>query len=240
MSPLIALMVDQVARLNELGIPAACLHSQVSAAVRADSLRAAAAGELRFLYLAPERIGAHRLSRKPEPPCGGTVRRRRGALHLQLGPRLPPRVPASRRGDRRVRTPARRCVHRHRDAARPRGHRREPRSARAGRARHRIRPREPDDVGHPLPRRRRETRRGAALDPSGRRSRARLLRQQANDRRHHRRARTGRRVSRVVSRRARRRFDGRASTRDSPPDACRRSSPRPRSAWASTFRTSAA
>ena len=29
-SPLIALMVDQVARLNALGVPAACLHSQVS------------------------------------------------------------------------------------------------------------------------------------------------------------------------------------------------------------------
>jgi ATP-dependent DNA helicase RecQ len=57
-SPLIALMVDQVARLNELGIPAACLHSQVSAATRAEAMRAALAGELRFLYLAPERIGA--------------------------------------------------------------------------------------------------------------------------------------------------------------------------------------
>jgi ATP-dependent DNA helicase RecQ len=57
-SPLIALMVDQVARLNELGVPAACLHSQVSAATRAESLRSAAAGELRFLYLAPERLGA--------------------------------------------------------------------------------------------------------------------------------------------------------------------------------------
>ena len=57
-SPLIALMVDQVARLNELGVPAACLHSQVSAATRAEALRAAAAGQLRFLYLAPERLGA--------------------------------------------------------------------------------------------------------------------------------------------------------------------------------------
>ncbi len=57
-SPLIALMVDQVARLNALGIPAACLHSQVSAATRAEAMRAAVAGELRFLYLAPERIGA--------------------------------------------------------------------------------------------------------------------------------------------------------------------------------------
>jgi len=57
-SPLIALMVDQVARLNALGVPAACVHSQVSAAARAESLRAAAGGELRFLYLAPERLGA--------------------------------------------------------------------------------------------------------------------------------------------------------------------------------------
>jgi ATP-dependent DNA helicase RecQ len=57
-SPLIALMVDQVARLNTLGVPAACLHSQVSAATRAEALRAAAAGGLRFLYLAPERLGA--------------------------------------------------------------------------------------------------------------------------------------------------------------------------------------
>ena len=57
-SPLIALMVDQVARLNALGIGAACMHSQASAATRADALRAAAAGELRFLYLAPERLGA--------------------------------------------------------------------------------------------------------------------------------------------------------------------------------------
>jgi ATP-dependent DNA helicase RecQ len=57
-SPLIALMVDQVARLNALGVTAACLHSQVSAATRAAAMRAAAGGEVRFLYLAPERLGA--------------------------------------------------------------------------------------------------------------------------------------------------------------------------------------
>jgi ATP-dependent DNA helicase RecQ len=57
-SPLISLMVDQVGRLNDLGVPAACLHSQVSAAVRAEALGAAAGGGLRFLYLAHERIGA--------------------------------------------------------------------------------------------------------------------------------------------------------------------------------------
>jgi ATP-dependent DNA helicase RecQ len=58
-SPLIALMVDQVARLNPRGVPAACLHSQMSAAERADARARAGAGELRFLYLAPERIAAH-------------------------------------------------------------------------------------------------------------------------------------------------------------------------------------
>jgi ATP-dependent DNA helicase RecQ len=57
-SPLIALMVDQVARLTALGIPSACLHSQMPAAERTEALARAAAGEVRFLYLAPERIGA--------------------------------------------------------------------------------------------------------------------------------------------------------------------------------------
>jgi len=57
-SPLIALMVDQVARLTVLGIPAACIHSQMTADERREAMTRAAAGELRFLYLAPERIGA--------------------------------------------------------------------------------------------------------------------------------------------------------------------------------------
>lgn len=57
-SPLIALMVDQVARLTLLGIPSACVHSQMTADERRQVMMRAAAGELRFLYLAPERIGA--------------------------------------------------------------------------------------------------------------------------------------------------------------------------------------
>jgi len=56
-SPLIALMVDQVARLTVLGIPSACVHGQMSADERRDSMTRASDGELRFLYLAPERIG---------------------------------------------------------------------------------------------------------------------------------------------------------------------------------------
>jgi len=57
-SPLIALMVDQVARLTLLGIPSACVHSQMPSEARREAMNRAAAGELRFLYLAPERIGA--------------------------------------------------------------------------------------------------------------------------------------------------------------------------------------
>src|SRR5207245_4959916 len=58
-SPLIALMVDQVARLTLLGIPSACVHSQMPAEERREAMIRASAGELRFLYLAPERIGAN-------------------------------------------------------------------------------------------------------------------------------------------------------------------------------------
>ena len=57
-SPLIALMVDQVARLTQLGVPSACVHSQMTAEERREVMTRASAGALRFLYLAPERIGA--------------------------------------------------------------------------------------------------------------------------------------------------------------------------------------
>lgn len=57
-SPLIALMVDQVARLTQLGVPAACLHSQMDASERTEAMARAEDAELRFLYLAPERLGS--------------------------------------------------------------------------------------------------------------------------------------------------------------------------------------
>jgi ATP-dependent DNA helicase RecQ len=57
-SPLIALMVDQVARLTQLGVPSACVHSGMTGEERREAMTRASAGELRFLYLAPERIGA--------------------------------------------------------------------------------------------------------------------------------------------------------------------------------------
>ena len=55
-SPLIALMNDQVARLQSLGIPAAALHSQVDRDTQEAALASARSGVLRFLYVTPERF----------------------------------------------------------------------------------------------------------------------------------------------------------------------------------------
>ncbi|MCG3133068.1 MAG: ATP-dependent RNA helicase DbpA [Planctomycetes bacterium] len=57
-SPLIALMKDQVDGLRLAGYPAAALHSNVTPKERADLRRMEAAGELRLLFVAPERLFA--------------------------------------------------------------------------------------------------------------------------------------------------------------------------------------
>ncbi|MCU0805101.1 MAG: DNA helicase RecQ [Burkholderiales bacterium] len=55
-SPLIALMQDQVEALRQSGVRAAFLNSALSAAEAREVERAAAAGELDLLYVAPERL----------------------------------------------------------------------------------------------------------------------------------------------------------------------------------------
>jgi ATP-dependent DNA helicase RecQ len=55
-SPLIALMQDQVAQLSQMGIPAAVLNSSQSWNEQRDTERRAEAGEVRLLYLSPERL----------------------------------------------------------------------------------------------------------------------------------------------------------------------------------------
>ena len=57
-SPLISLMKDQVDELNRRGIAAAALHSQLSSEARREVIRSAKAGELRLLYVAPERFAS--------------------------------------------------------------------------------------------------------------------------------------------------------------------------------------
>jgi ATP-dependent DNA helicase RecQ len=55
-SPLIALMQDQVAQLGQMGISAALLNSTLGAKEQAEVLRDAIAGRYRLLYLSPERL----------------------------------------------------------------------------------------------------------------------------------------------------------------------------------------
>jgi len=55
-SPLIALMKDQVDRLRSLRVPAAFINSTQERSEQVAALRAGAAGQLRLLYVAPERF----------------------------------------------------------------------------------------------------------------------------------------------------------------------------------------
>jgi ATP-dependent DNA helicase RecQ len=56
-SPLIALMKDQVDRLTGRGVAATFINSSVERSEQVDRLRKAIAGEYRLLFLAPERLG---------------------------------------------------------------------------------------------------------------------------------------------------------------------------------------
>jgi ATP-dependent DNA helicase RecQ len=55
-SPLIALMQDQVAQLDQMGIPSALLNSSLSVTQQSQVIQKACAGEYRLLYLWPERL----------------------------------------------------------------------------------------------------------------------------------------------------------------------------------------
>lgn len=55
-SPLISLMKDQVDRLQSLGVPAMLINSSLGAAELAESLRRVDRGEIKLLYVAPERF----------------------------------------------------------------------------------------------------------------------------------------------------------------------------------------
>ena len=55
-SPLISLMQDQVAALEEEGVHAACLNSALPEGLYSTILRAALEGDYKILYVAPERL----------------------------------------------------------------------------------------------------------------------------------------------------------------------------------------
>ena len=148
-SPLIALMQDQVSALAALGVRAAFLNSTQTAAERREVEQAYVAGELDLLYLAPERLSVALHAHAAGPRPGRPVRDRRGALRLVVGPRLPARLPAA--GDPR-RALARRPpggADRDRDPGHRRGDRHPARPARRPHVRGQLRPAEhrvPDRV----------------------------------------------------------------------------------------------
>lgn len=59
-SPLVSLMKDQVDALERRGVPAAYISATLPAGAAADRLERAAAGELKLLYVAPERFESRR------------------------------------------------------------------------------------------------------------------------------------------------------------------------------------
>ena len=118
----------------------------------------AAAGEVRLLYIAPERFSSPGFAEALRAAARRAVRRRRGALRLAVGPRLPPGLlPPRRRGALAGRAGAR-GLDRHRDAAGRRRHRRAPGAARAGAGHHRLRSPEPVLRRRAVPRRGRQAR----------------------------------------------------------------------------------
>jgi ATP-dependent DNA helicase RecQ len=63
-SPLIALMIDQVERLNKLNISAKAIHTGLHADEIEDILDACEDGSLKFLYVSPERLNSVRFTER--------------------------------------------------------------------------------------------------------------------------------------------------------------------------------
>ena len=74
-SPLIALMHDQVAQLADMGIPAAMLNSTMAGEEQA-AMRAATQGAFRLLYLSPERLAREYTVILARKGSAGVVRHR--------------------------------------------------------------------------------------------------------------------------------------------------------------------
>ena len=103
-SPLLALMRNQIEAAERAGIRAATINStniEDWSAIRAQ----VDAGEVDVLLVSPERLNNPTFRDEVLPQLtetAGPARRRRGALHLRLGPRLPARLPAHPADDRHL------------------------------------------------------------------------------------------------------------------------------------------
>ena len=94
-SPLIALMKDQVDALRANGIPAAYVNSSLPASEIGSIYTAALLGRIKILYIAPERLTVPGFVSFLDSVSVSLIAidDRRGALHLRVGARLPARLP---------------------------------------------------------------------------------------------------------------------------------------------------
>ena len=147
-SPLISLMKDQVDSLVQSSVEAAAtLHSGLSPEERWEVEKRIRAGEIRMLYVAPERLRSLEFVLDPAQVGRRPLRGGRGALHLRMGPRLPPGLPLPAPRGAGPRQPAGPRAHGDRHATRAAGH---PALAGDARARGRgdeLQPAEPDLPG---------------------------------------------------------------------------------------------
>ena len=84
-SPLIALMDDQVAALRQVGVNAGALHSEIDPAEARSITRDLIEGQLDLLYVSPERLLTNGTMDRLCAPSAGAVRGGRGALRLAMG-----------------------------------------------------------------------------------------------------------------------------------------------------------
>ena len=117
-SPLIALMADQWRRLTRRRPPGGDdrLGPPGGGGARRDGADPRRPGPDRLLLAGALRPA--RLHERGRPARGRPARRRRGPLHLRVGPRLPPRLPAPAAGARAARPPDGDGLHRDRDRGR--------------------------------------------------------------------------------------------------------------------------
>ena len=92
-SPLIALMEDQAAKLASLGLQVARIHSGLDRGVARQACVEYLEGTLQFLFIAPERLRVPGFPGDAGQAAAGADCDRRGALHFAMGTRLPAGLP---------------------------------------------------------------------------------------------------------------------------------------------------